>query len=105
MNFKFFHVFANGSDASNFIISEQDFVFKFNLIGVCAYCSKVKVAAALCTLSNLDYKTRQALCGRRQLPDHWIICNNLILTNNYIDVSLFENIFQTYDCFRVFTGA
>lgn len=215
MNFKFYHLFANGSDASNFIVSEQDFIFQFNLIGVCAYCSKVKVAAfsieethphfllygteeqclifkdmykrssirhiattrgssdgvclnfeiyhiddtrylrnvaayvitqstkdgkpvmfydykwgsgsmyfrkrnhipiwlvdnetisinSTCTLSDLDYKTRQGLCGRHRLPDHWIICNNLILPNNYIDVSLFENIFKTYNCFRVFTGA
>lgn len=42
----YYHMFANGADAKNFIISESDFVAAFNRIGVCAYSCNVTVVAA-----------------------------------------------------------
>jgi len=44
-NFNFYHLFANGADASNFIASEQDFVYQFNLVGISAHNTKAKVVA------------------------------------------------------------
>lgn len=46
MEYKYYHMFANGDDAKNFITSVQDFVAAFNRIGICAYSSKVTVVAA-----------------------------------------------------------
>ena len=39
----YYHMFANGDDAKNFIISERDYIFEFNLIGICAHEKGVKV--------------------------------------------------------------
>ena len=39
----FYHFYANGDDAKNFIISERDFIFQFNLVGICAYEKGVSV--------------------------------------------------------------
>lgn len=41
----YFHLFANGDDAKAFIICYEDFVFQFNLVGVCAYVSGIEVLA------------------------------------------------------------
>ena len=41
----FFHVCANGSDARNFIIREEDYFATFNLIGVCAANTQVVVVS------------------------------------------------------------
>lgn len=39
----FFHVYANGDEAKNFIICRADFVVEFNLVATCAFVSKVTV--------------------------------------------------------------
>ncbi|MCQ2064272.1 MAG: hypothetical protein MJY66_00250 [Bacteroidaceae bacterium] len=41
----YFHLFANGDDARNFIISETDFFAAFNRVGVCAANSEAKVVS------------------------------------------------------------
>lgn len=41
----YFHLYANGDDARNFIICEADYYYEFNLIAVCAYKSGVVVLA------------------------------------------------------------
>lgn len=41
----FFHMFANGNDSRNFIISESDFYAAFNLVGVCAANTNAKVVS------------------------------------------------------------
>lgn len=211
---RFFHLFANGDDAVNFIISKDDFVFQFNLVGICAHKSSVVVAAfsieethphfllfgtrekvslfkqmykrstmrhisatrgssdgvilnfgcyevdnqdylrnvaayviiqptkdgkpimfydykwgsgslyfrskdhvpiwlysdscdpeRLISIAEMDYKTRLAVCGRNVLPGDWMVCGNLILPSNYVDIPLYESIFRTYNCFRVFLGS
>ena len=42
-NGNYFHMFANGADSQNFIITVSDYYAAFNLIGVCAANSPVKV--------------------------------------------------------------
>lgn len=41
----FYHIYANGEDAREFVICEEDYKFQFNLVGVCAYNSEVEVLA------------------------------------------------------------
>lgn len=41
----YFHLFANGDDARNFITSEEDFRTAFNHIGVCAFVTGVTVVS------------------------------------------------------------
>lgn len=36
------------------------------------------------------------------LPDGWLLAGDLVLPSNYVDISLFESIFQTPNCYRVF---
>lgn len=43
-----------------------------------------------------------AHCRHYTVPDKWLVAGNLILPTNYIDVSLFESIYQTHNAFRVF---
>lgn len=204
----FYHFFANGDDARNFIISEQDFIYEFNLIGICSHVTGVTVLSfsiedshphALlygehedclrfkkifedsslrhiartrgstdgvvlnCELDRIDtedylrnvaaytiiqatkdgkrvmhydyfwgtgsmyfrpenhktiwetgevkhfseltYDARRAITSTHTIPDDWLICNGIILPDNYIDVKMFEKIFGTHNCYRTFTGA
>lgn len=41
----YYHMYANGDEAKNFIVSESDYRAEFNLIGVCAYNSGAGVLA------------------------------------------------------------
>lgn len=41
----FYHMFANGADVRDFILSESDFIFAFNLVGVCAANTDAMVVA------------------------------------------------------------
>lgn len=49
-------------------------------------------------------KRRAILFSRKTVPDHWLVCNGLVLPSNYVDVQMFEQIFVTPNCFRVFMG-
>ena len=42
------------------------------------------------------------LHSRKKVPDNWLVCNGFLLPQNYIDVELFESIYQTHNCYRVF---
>lgn len=42
----YYHLFANGDDARNFIISEKDFKAAFNRIAICSYLSKTTILSA-----------------------------------------------------------
>lgn len=214
MNKQYYHFFANGDDAKNFITSERDFIFEFNLVGICAYekgvtvlsfsiedshphgllfgtekdCQSYKIQYEISSLRHIaatrgscdgvrfncelllvddedylrnvgtysivqptkdgkpvmfyDYKwgtgsmyfrpegsipiwqmspdgqllsavrygdisarEKRRICGRHTIPDDWLICNGLILPNNYVDVKGFEQIYRTYNCYRAFCGA
>lgn len=48
---------------------------------------------------------RSILGSRRPIPDDWLVCNGILLPDNYIDVTHFEGIYQTANCFRVFLAS
>jgi len=56
-------------------------------------------------ICELSYREKSELCGHHKLPDEWLVCNGLILPNNYVNVTMFEKIYRTHNCFRTFSGA
>ena len=54
-----------------------------------------------------DSLTKRALLHSRHytIPDDWLVCNGVILPENYIDVARFEGIYQTYNRYRVFASS
>jgi len=211
---RYFHLFANGDDAKGFIISEEDFIFEFNAIAICAYESGVTVVCfsledthphillygteeqcnnflmkfedislrhiyqtrgsldgvtlhcELYQVDDADYlmnvgvyvtfqatkdgkpvmhydyrwgtgsmyfreqnhipiwlsdtngtfhkpqkfseltaRAKRSLCGRHSIPDEWMVCDGLILPDNYIDIKKFESIYHTHNCFRTFMSS
>lgn len=48
---------------------------------------------------------RAICCSRMTIPGDWLICNGLILPDNYVDVTLYESIYRTANCFRTFLSA
>lgn len=57
-------------------------------------------------VGSLSYRTvRSIACSKRRIPDNWLICNGLILPENYVDVALFERIYRTHNRFRVFMSS
>lgn len=56
--------------------------------------------------SSLSYSAvRKIACSKRRIPGNWLICNRLILPENYVDVSLYEKIYKTHNSFRVFMSS
>lgn len=55
---------------------------------------------------NYSKKELQSiLCSRRNIPAGWLLCNRLLLPDNYVDVAHFESIYRTANCFRVFLAS
>ena len=56
---------------------------------------------------TLGTRARRALLHTRKLtiPDHWQVCNGIILPSNYVDVARFESIYGTHNRFRVFLSS
>lgn len=55
---------------------------------------------------SLSYSVvRKLACSKRRIPNHWLICNGLILPENYVDVPLYEQIYRTHNSFRVFMSS
>ena len=55
---------------------------------------------------SLSYSVVRAFaCSKRRIPGHWLICNGLILPDNYVDVALFERIYKTHNRYRVFMAS
>ena len=50
-------------------------------------------------------KLRNLLGSHRQIPGDWILCDGLLLPDNYIDVTQFELIYGSANCFRVFMSS
>lgn len=51
-------------------------------------------------------KRRQIAHSRlHSIPINWLVCNDLILPSNYIDVARFENIYGTPNRFRVYLAS
>lgn len=54
-------------------------------------------------IGNLTAREKESMLhSRKEVPDNWLICNGFLLPQNYIDVELFESIYQTHNCYRVF---
>ena len=54
---------------------------------------------------DLSARERRQICGRHSIPEDWLVCNGIILPNNYVDVRRFEQIYRTFNCYRAFCGA
>lgn len=50
-------------------------------------------------------KLRTICFSRKTIPGDWLICNGLILPDNYVDKSLFEHIYRTANCYRTFLAS
>lgn len=59
------------------------------------------------TFGSLGTRARRALLHTRSLsiPDHWLVCNGVILPSNYVDVTRFESIYRTHNRFRVYLSS
>ena len=36
------------------------------------------------------------------VPDDWLICDGILLPDNYVNVRMFEAIYKTHNCYRTF---
>lgn len=56
---------------------------------------------------DLNKASKQKIAGSRSglIPPDWKVCNGLLLPSNYVDVRMYESIFQTHNCFRVFCSS
>lgn len=65
-------------------------------------------AGRQCTVLRIGDLSERArmrmLCTRLPVPDSWRVSGGILLPDNYIDVHLFEQIYMTANCFRVFQG-
>ena len=48
---------------------------------------------------------RNYLSSHRPIPGDWILCDGLLLPDNYVDVAHFESIYKTANCYRVFLAS
>lgn len=54
-------------------------------------------------IGTITAREKEAMLhSRKKVPDDWLICNGFLLPENYIDIGLFESIYQTHNCYRVF---
>lgn len=79
---QFYHMFANGDDAKNFITSKNDFRLAFNRVGVCSYATGATVVAFSIEDSHphillwgteracMDFKKRYESCSIRSIVQH-----------------------------------
>lgn len=55
---------------------------------------------------SLTVREKRKLCGSLSfIPDDWLVCQGFILPTNYVDVSRFESIYRTHNCYRVFLSS
>ena len=54
-------------------------------------------------IGKLNARDKESMLhSRKKVPDNWLICNGFLLPDNYVDIKLFESIYQTHNCYRVF---
>jgi len=58
----------------------------------------------ICKYSDLTASQKRHLTNDRHIPDDWLVCNGIILPDNYVAIHLFEQIYKTCNSFRVFCG-
>lgn len=51
------------------------------------------------------HELKNILGSRRHVPDEWLLSDGLLLPDNYVDVSHYEQIYKTANCFRVYLGS
>lgn len=57
-------------------------------------------------LKSYGIKERNSILhSKRTVPENWLICDDLILPQNYVDVKLFESIYKTHNCYRAFLSS
>ena len=91
----YYHMYANGDDASDFIICEEDFYAEFNLVAVCAFNSEATVVAFSLEDTHphfILYGTHtQCLCFKRMFEQsslHHILDTRHSLENVVLDCQL-----------------
>jgi len=58
------------------------------------------------SFGSLNYREKRRIThSQMSVPDDWQVCNGLILPSNYVNVKMFEDIFVTHNCFRVFLAS
>lgn len=50
-------------------------------------------------------RLRTICFSRMTIPGDWLICNDLILPDNYVNIALFEGIYRTANCYRTFLSS
>lgn len=54
-------------------------------------------------IGTLTARQKEAMLhSRKPVPDDWLVCNGFLLPQNYVDIEMFESIYQTHNCYRVF---
>ena len=57
---------------------------------------------------DMSYREQRRFTSSKShgsIPDDWLVCNGLILPSNYVDVTAYEDIFKTHNCYRVFQAS
>lgn len=58
------------------------------------------------SLSELTLAEKRSLLhSRKEVPSKWKVCNGFLLPTNYVDVSKYEAIYKTHNCFRTFMNS
>jgi hypothetical protein len=50
-------------------------------------------------------KLKKILGSHRAIPGEWLLCDGMLLPDNYVDVSHYEQIYRTANCFRVYLAS
>ena len=54
-------------------------------------------------IGDMTYREkRKKIRTAVDLPDEWLVCNDMVLPSNYVDVNRFESIYRTHNAFRAF---
>lgn len=70
-------------------------------VWLCDSAGNVSSPVAFCKLHSLV--RREMLHTRKYtVPGDWLVADGILLPSNYVDVALFESIYQTHNSFRVF---
>lgn len=93
---QYFHLFANGNDVGNFIISEKDFEAAFNRVALCAFRhSKVKVLGFSIEESHPhfllkgDYDECVAFkCDYESITSHYIVSSRGCLDEVFFELEI-----------------
>lgn len=68
----------------------------------------VSAEGAVCEpvpIGSLPLRIRQSILhSKYEVPADWLVCNGFLLPSNYVDVSLFEKIYGSFNRYRVFLG-